>query len=169
MITGEFFKCCLTFRSTLEVKHSPILILPLFIYDHKNDLICFYHMCNCSSESVWGRILCVCWVSKLPSEPVEMWLGWSVEWHWLGHHGLNAAPEQSLRASWAAQSYLQCLHKPGRQGTGPAGDLCSAGRAPRLRGEGKNKPNAPVWARVKSHIATCLHRSQTESVLLDPF
>lgn len=102
------------------------------------------------TRSIWGRILCVCWVSKLPAEPAEVWLGWSVESPWLGHHGLNAAPEQSFRANWAAQSCLQCLHKSGRQGTGPAGDLCSAGIAPRLRGEGKNKQQMPQCGQESS-------------------
>lgn len=33
------------------MEYSPILTLPPFIYDYKNELICFYHVCNCSSNT----------------------------------------------------------------------------------------------------------------------
>lgn len=104
------------------------------------------------TQSIWGRILCWMWLSAvtLALSQGAQCCTWAVVQSQLSSLGL------------AARS-AQVWHTGHRTCSSPV--LCWKSK---LRGEAKNDPNAPQWAKLKSHIAKCLprqQRSHTESVL----
>lgn len=83
--TGDSLKRCLTCRMTLEVEHSPILILPPFIYVYKDHLICFYLICDTSLNTKYLGKDSPCVVALKAPMLARRDLAWDSQWQRVSH------------------------------------------------------------------------------------